>query len=89
MDESEFISIIHRVFNRVSFINERLISVENRKKAYEMCKDIDEADTPFVALALELDIPLWSGDKKLAKGLKDKKFDKILTNHDLLQERFI
>ena len=61
----------------------------NRKKAYEMCKDIDEADTPFVALALELDIPLWSGDKKLAKGLKDKKFDKILTNHDLLQERFI
>ena len=89
MDESEFISIIHRVFNRVSFINERLISVENRKKAYEMCKDIDEEDTPFVALALELDIPLWSGDKKLAKGLKDKKFDKILTNHDLLQERFI
>jgi len=89
MNESEFISVVSKVFNKINFVNETLISAENRRKAYEMCKDIDEEDTPFVALALELDIPLWSGDKKLAKGLKDKKFDKILTNHDLLQERFI
>jgi len=89
MNESEFISVVSKVFNKINFVNETLISAENRRKAYEMCKYIDEEDTPFVALALELDIPLWSGDKKLAKGLKDKKFDKILTNHDLLQERFI
>ena len=83
MDEGEFISIIHRVFNRINFVNERLISLENRIKAYEMCKDVDEADAPFVALALEIDAPLWSGDKKLASGLKDKGFDKVLTNYDL------
>ena len=83
MNESEFISVVSKVFNKINFVNETLISVENRKKAYEMCKDIDETDTPFVALALELNIPLWSGDKKLVKGLKIKKFNKVLTTEDI------
>ena len=48
-----------------------------------MCKDVDETDTPFVALALELNIPLWSGDKKLVKGLKIKEFNKVLTTSDI------
>ena len=86
MNEIEFISIAHKIFSRINFVSERLISAENRKKAYEVCKDVDETDTPFIALALELDLPLWSGDKKLAKGLKDKNFNKILTNQDLLKE---
>ena len=83
MNESEFISVVYKVFNKINFVNERLISAENRKKAYEMCKDIDETDTPFVALALELNIPLWSGDKKLVKGLKIKEFNKVLTTSDI------
>jgi len=83
MNESEFISVVYKVFNKINFVNERLISAENRKKAYEMCKDIDETDTPFVALALELNIPLWSGDKRLVKGLKIKEFNKVLTTNDI------
>jgi len=83
MNESEFISVVYKVFNKINFVNETLISAENRKKAYEMCKDIDETDTPFVALALELNIPLWSGDKKLVKGLKIKEFNKVLTTNDI------
>ncbi|WP_373275033.1 PIN domain-containing protein [Parapedobacter tibetensis] len=30
------------------------------------------SDTPFVALALELNTKLWTGDKTLAKGLQKK-----------------
>jgi len=37
-----------------------------------LTKNVDEFDTPFVALSLELASPLWTGDKKLIKGLKQK-----------------
>jgi len=39
-----------------------------------LCKDIDESDTPFVALTIELKALLWTGDKKLKEGLKKKGF---------------
>lgn len=37
-----------------------------------MTKDVDEYDAPFIALSLELEAPLWTGDKKLIKGLERK-----------------
>jgi predicted nucleic acid-binding protein len=46
-------------------------------KAWELCKDVDEKDMMFVALALELDALLWTTDKKLATGLLAKGFDKF------------
>ena len=42
-----------------------------------MCREIDQADTPFVALALELDAYLLSGDEKLKKTLSEKGFKKF------------
>jgi len=89
MNEIEFITIAYKIFSRINFVNEKIISAENRTKAYEICKDVDETDTPFIALALELALPLWSGDKKLAKGLKDKNFNEILTNQDLIKNDFV
>lgn len=40
---------------------------------------MDEFDAPFIALALELDAPLWTGDKKLITGLAKKGIDWILS----------
>lgn len=45
---------------------------------YDLCKDVDIKDTPFVALAIELGPSLWTGDKKLKEGLKQKGFDNFL-----------
>ena len=39
--------------------------IDKIKKAYEICKKFDEKDTPFIALALKLGIPIWSNDKDL------------------------
>jgi predicted nucleic acid-binding protein len=51
---------------------------ESWEKSMELVKDIDEFDAPFIALSLELKSPLWTGDKKLINGLKQKEFDLIL-----------
>ena len=59
------------------------------EKAIELTKNIDEFDTPFVTLSLELGSPLWTGDKKLIKGLvlrQDKNFNFI---RDLLSQLFV
>jgi predicted nucleic acid-binding protein len=62
------------LLERIKFISPDLISTQNYRLAYELCKEVDEADTPFVALSLELNAALWSGDKRLKNGLLAKGF---------------
>jgi len=45
------------------------IGIESRQMAYDYCKNIDMKDIPFVALAIDLGIAFWTGDKKLKEGL--------------------
>ena len=61
----------------INLYNESLINDENYKLAYELCHDIDKKDTPFVALTLELDGLLWTGDEELRKNLLNKNFDRF------------
>ena len=46
-------------------------------EAYELCKGVDEDDTPIIALAIELDGEVWTGDKVLVEGLKEKGFNRF------------
>ncbi|MGV9013671.1 MAG: PIN domain-containing protein [Flavobacteriales bacterium] len=59
------------------------ISASNWERAYDLVKGIDENDDQFVALALHLDCPLWTGDKKLVNGLRRKNFKLLMTSDDL------
>lgn len=81
-DEAGVYEYLVSILQKIHFVNEEIISVENSMFAYDLCKDIDEKDTPFVALALELDAYLWSGDKKLKTGLQKKGFQKIFDNQE-------
>ena len=47
-----------------------------------MCKEIDLKDISFVALALELDALLWTGDKKLKEGLENRHFINFMSESD-------
>ncbi len=58
-----------KVMEKLTFISEDLISQESWIQAFELVNQIDESDTPFVALALDLKCKLWTGDKKLSQGL--------------------
>lgn len=70
--------------NRVKLISLELISEDTWSEAYELIKDIDEKDVPFIALSLEMNAKLWTGDKKLIAGLKTKKQMITLSTEELI-----
>ncbi len=75
LDESEFYLYFNGIIERIQFLPIDFISIESRKTAYNLCKNIDIKDTPFIALSIELNIPIWTGDKKLKDGLRLKGFN--------------
>lgn len=75
LEEDEFLEAYYSVLKRVSFYDEQTMSVESIQKANDLCKDVDEKDAPFVALTIELNGKLWTNDKELKDGLRDRGFD--------------
>jgi predicted nucleic acid-binding protein len=67
----EYLTLMLR---RIHFVNEELVSLGNRIQAHRLCGDIDEKDTPFLALTLELEAKLWTSDEELKIGLTKKGF---------------
>ena len=86
LPESELLELIYHILKKIRFINEEQIPDQIWRKAFEMTQDIDEKDTPFVALTLYLKSFLWTGDKILIKGLKERFFDNVLTSQELLNK---
>ncbi|MBD2570911.1 PIN domain-containing protein [Anabaena lutea] len=77
LSENEIVRIYQILLQRLNLYKEDLIAPDNRAAAYALCKDVDESDTPHVALTLELEGLLWTGDKKLKEGLIKKGFEKF------------
>ena len=74
-NEDEVYEYLNEVLQRIHFVNEDFVSLTNYSNAYKLCKDVDEFDTPFVALSLQLNAPLWTKDEKLKTGLRSKGFN--------------
>lgn len=74
LSETEVVRLFYLLLKHLTVYREVLIAAEVRRQAYALCADIDEADTPHVALALHLSGLLWTGDKRLKSGLKSKGF---------------
>jgi predicted nucleic acid-binding protein len=72
--EADVYEYFSKIIGNIRFINSEFISPKNRKYAYELCKDTDESDSPFIALTIELNALLWTGDKKLKETLIKKGF---------------
>ncbi len=72
--EAEIYEFLNQLLRKVQFINEEHLSLANIIQAYKLCKDVDEKDSLFVALTLELDGELWTRDEALKIGLIKKGF---------------
>ncbi len=74
-----------KVLTKIAFINEAIISTSAWLKAEQTVKDIDFDDIDFVALTNYLKGCLWTGDKELYNGLKEKRFRCVYNSNDILK----
>ena len=72
---------------RLTFINEELIPKNIWLQSEKIVTGIDPDDIDFIALAKYLNGPLWTGDKALYDGLKEKRFRTVYNTADMLKLR--
>lgn len=77
LSDESITQLYYRLIRRVELYREDLISPEVRKQAYKLCRDIDETDAPHVAITIEVNGLLWTGDKRLKAGLQSQGFDRF------------
>ena len=71
--EEEFSFIMTSLFSRITVIEDNKISKKNYLTAKKIMGEIDEADVPFIALALQIDNKgIWSDDKHFLQQKKVK-----------------
>ena len=73
--QDEILELLYELMRHIEFFDENSTSTNALKDAWKLVKDIDPKDMLFVALTLEVDGLLWTGDAKLRTGLKCKGFD--------------
>ena len=84
LPKKELNSFLINLFKGITILPAIILDRKSKQRAMELCRDIDEKDAPYIALAIELDIPFITNDKKLYKGLKKKGFSRIHLFEDIL-----
>lgn len=77
----------YQVCKDITFISEEQIDYKLWIEAHELVKNVDVDDAPYVAYAKQFRCKIWSGDKKLIKGLKANGFVNIFTTDELFELR--
>lgn len=78
LNDDEIVELLSLILSKIHFVKDEIISINSKQIAYHLCKDIDLKDIPFVALAIEFNCKIWTGDKKLINGLEIKGFNDFL-----------
>ncbi len=77
----------YQVCKNITFISEEQIDTRFWEEAYQLVHNVDAKDVSYVAYAKQFKCKIWSGDKKLAKGLKLKGFNNLITTNELFELR--
>jgi len=79
LQKQSFEYVLKFILEPIHIIPSELYS-QKIKDAYEEMRGIDEKDTPFLALALQLNCPIWSDDKHF----KQQSIAKVYTTKEIL-----
>jgi predicted nucleic acid-binding protein len=77
LDQEDVLELLFGIIDRIKLYEDDLISIGSWTQAWKLCREVDENDTAFVALALELDAKLWTFDGVLSQGLEKRGFSKF------------
>lgn len=83
--DMELSRVIAYVTSKINFINVQLIPRETYYKVKDLTANIDVDDTEFVALTEYLNAKLWTGDKVLINGLKQKGWSQFISTNELFE----
>ena len=86
LSNQEFQEFVIMLLKNVTVVPGLLISQTSLKYAYDLCLEIDEKDTMYVAVAIELGINLITNDKRLYEGLKGSNFHNVILFGDLINQ---
>jgi predicted nucleic acid-binding protein len=78
--ESDLLLLLNSLLQRINFFDEDAVSIGSWTEAWRLCRDVDENDTAYIALTLELNGLLWTGDKELEIGLRKKGFTQFFSS---------
>ena len=82
-DIEEVQEAVRALFERLEFVEDQTIPIAHFARAYKLIGEIDRDDLSFVALSSYEDAYLLTGDKRLAKGLIDKGYEKVISYAEL------
>ncbi|PIU22880.1 MAG: hypothetical protein COT13_06040 [Chloroflexi bacterium CG08_land_8_20_14_0_20_45_12] len=80
LDENAYQYLLDSIFSKLRIVEADALK-PYESKAVEVMKDIDIGDSPFIALALYLDCPIWSNDGHF----KHQNIIKTYTTEELLR----
>lgn len=87
LTDDELETAYDKLLSKLVFINEESIPEGIWKKAEQLVADFDLDDLDFVALTKYMKGSLWTGDKPLYNGLKEKRFRTVYNTDELLKLR--
>ena len=82
-DSDLFLLNLSVIVEKAVIYPDHSVSNQDLTSAEKLTKNIDIDDTIFVAFAIAMDSLLWTGDLKLYRALKKKKFNQVLLTRDL------
>jgi predicted nucleic acid-binding protein len=71
----------------ITFMSEDMVSPANWQFAVDLVSNIDEKDIVYVAFAKQFNGFLWTGDKRLVRGLWGENFREVVTTDSLFALR--
>jgi predicted nucleic acid-binding protein len=77
----------YQIYKSITFISEEQIDENSWKFAIELVRNIDPKDIVYIAYTKQFNSSLWTGDKKLIKGLFEKGYHQYLTTDELFSIR--
>jgi predicted nucleic acid-binding protein len=85
LDKAQLRFYTKSVFEELTILPNYVIEEKSLKSALALLEEIDLKDVQYLALSIQLDLPLLTRDKPLYKGLKKQGYRKVQLWEDFLK----